>query len=218
MIGSKDYFGSKKLTETLNVTLAHRQPGSTFKPFVRQGITHGDLYGHNILLNEHGDCLLGDFGAASFHATTDTLETRALQRIEVRAFGVLLGELLARIDSGLSDERRAVLEELERRCCQADVLARPGFSEVIEVLAKQLTAARSIAAARSTVSESFTMCASATGGSEPARDEALTDTTNQPARPTNMSCTSSWLSRPSRNASTSAICSSLKPLTGFFGW
>lgn len=103
----------------------------------RQGITHGDLYGHNILLNEHGDCLLGDFGAASFHATTDTLETRALQRLEVRAFGVLLGELLARIDSGLSDERRGVLEDLERRCCQADVLARPGFSDIIEVLAKQ---------------------------------------------------------------------------------
>ncbi|MBP5943452.1 MULTISPECIES: leucine-rich repeat-containing protein kinase family protein [unclassified Pseudomonas] len=102
----------------------------------QQGITHGDLYGHNILLNDQGDCLLGDFGAASFHATTDSMETRALQRIEVRAFGVLLGELLARIDSGLSDERRQVLEALERRCCQPDVLARPGFSEVIEVLQK----------------------------------------------------------------------------------
>ncbi|RON72582.1 protein kinase [Pseudomonas fluorescens] len=103
----------------------------------RQGITHGDLYGHNILLNDQGDCLLGDFGAASFHATTDNVESRALQRIEVRAFGVLLGELLARIDSGLSDERRGVLEQLQRRCCQADVLARPGFSEVVEVLKKQ---------------------------------------------------------------------------------
>ncbi|WP_150618337.1 leucine-rich repeat-containing protein kinase family protein [Pseudomonas fluorescens] len=102
----------------------------------QQGITHGDLYGHNILLNDQGDCLLGDFGAASFHATTDSMETRALQRIEVRAFGVLLGELLARIDSGLSDERRQVLEALERRCCQPDVLGRPGFSEVIEVLQK----------------------------------------------------------------------------------
>ncbi|WP_047302002.1 leucine-rich repeat-containing protein kinase family protein [Pseudomonas fluorescens] len=100
----------------------------------QQGITHGDLYGHNILLNDQGDCLLGDFGAASFHSTTDSMETRALQRIEVRAFGVLLGELLARIDSGLSNARREVLEELAQRCSQADVLGRPGFSEVIEVL------------------------------------------------------------------------------------
>lgn len=100
----------------------------------QQGITHGDLYGHNILLNDQGDCLLGDFGAASFHSTTDSMETRALQRIEVRAFGVLLEELLARIDWGLSNERREGLEELARRCSQADVLGRPGFSEVIEVL------------------------------------------------------------------------------------
>ncbi|WP_347911651.1 leucine-rich repeat-containing protein kinase family protein [Pseudomonas grandcourensis] len=100
------------------------------------GITHGDLYGHNILWNEQGDCLLGDFGAASFHEISDSLESRALQRIEVRAFGVLLGELLARIDSGLSDELRGVLEDLERRCCQPQVLARPGFEAIVQELAE----------------------------------------------------------------------------------
>ncbi|CRM86863.1 E3 ubiquitin-protein ligase sspH2 [Pseudomonas sp. 22 E 5] len=99
----------------------------------RHGITHGDLYGHNILWNDAGSCLLGDFGAASFHATAGTLETQALQRIEVRAFGVLLGELLARVEGGASDE----LLELHRTCCQSDVLARPSFEEV-EVLLKSI--------------------------------------------------------------------------------
>lgn len=96
----------------------------------RHGITHGDLYGHNILCNEAGDCLLGDFGAASFHAMADTVETRALQRIEVRAFGVLLGELLERVEDQVSDG----LVALQKSCCQPDVLARPGFDEIETLL------------------------------------------------------------------------------------
>ncbi|MFJ2384008.1 leucine-rich repeat-containing protein kinase family protein [Pseudomonas protegens] len=100
-----------------------------------QGITHGDLYGHNTLWNEQGDCLLGDFGAASFHAKDDTLQSRALQRLEVRAFGILLEELLERGDGSLSLGQQQKLAALVQRCCQPEVLARPGFTQVCEELA-----------------------------------------------------------------------------------
>ncbi|KFE57618.1 leucine-rich repeat-containing protein kinase family protein [Pseudomonas syringae] len=89
-----------------------------------RGITHGDLYGHNILWEPEGDCLLGDFGAASLHPNVE--QAQALERIETRAFGILLGELLERCDEP------APLEwlELQARCIQPDVGQRPAMSEV----------------------------------------------------------------------------------------
>jgi len=91
-----------------------------------RGLSHGDLYAHNILCDAHGHSLLGDFGAASFHPRDGGLEARLLERIEVRAFGILLGELLERCD-----EELAWVRELQRECVQEDGLERPGFAEVV---------------------------------------------------------------------------------------
>ncbi len=88
------------------------------------GITHGDLYGHNILCSLDGDCLLGDFGAASFHPNPQ--QAHCLERIEARAFGILLGELLERCIADAPCE----LYELQARCVQEAVNQRPSLAEV----------------------------------------------------------------------------------------
>ncbi|QBF26396.1 protein kinase [Pseudomonas tructae] len=93
------------------------------------GITHGDLYAHNVLCDEDGDCLLGDFGAASFHPLDGSVAAAALQRIEVLAFGVLLGELLA-----CCEEDCEVLRAVQQACVQVEVMRRPAFAEVCQQL------------------------------------------------------------------------------------
>jgi hypothetical protein len=90
-----------------------------------KGVMHGDLYAHNILWNKKGKCLLGDFGAASFLPTHDEEIRQGLQRIEVRAFGCLLEELLSRCDAS-----SYVLRDLQVRCTQAETSARPSFEEI----------------------------------------------------------------------------------------
>jgi hypothetical protein len=101
-----------------------------------QGISHGDLYAHNILYNGDGQALLGDFGAASFFAPGDLPLAHALQRLEVRAFSCLLEELLDRC-SAPSDEDSTLqaLTELQARCAQPNAAARPLFSEIRQALA-----------------------------------------------------------------------------------
>jgi hypothetical protein len=101
-----------------------------------QGILHGDLYGHNILHNGDGDCLLGDFGAASFLPTDDPLQAEALQRIEVRAFACLLEELLERCTAPAAmQELLQKLWELQARCADGSANARPLFAEIEQNLA-----------------------------------------------------------------------------------
>ena len=104
-----------------------------------QGILHGDLYAHNILYTLAGDALLGDFGAACFFAPEDLATATALQRLEVRAFGGLLEELLERCeadDTVAAPAAMAALWALQRRCVLPEVAGRPLFAEVSQVLAE----------------------------------------------------------------------------------
>ena len=101
-----------------------------------RGILHGDLYAHNIL-RHGGEALLGDFGAASFFDATDGPAAAALQRIEARAFGCLLEELVARCDAAAlgANETRAAMTDLQLRCTSEIPASRPTFAQIVEALA-----------------------------------------------------------------------------------
>lgn len=102
-----------------------------------RGILHGDLYAHNILVNDAGESLLGDFGAASFYPCGDSSMARSLESIEVRAFGCLLEDLLDRciLDGSDSSARLCdLLRCLQQQCLSPVPSMRPRFAEICEVL------------------------------------------------------------------------------------
>lgn len=62
----------------------------------RCGLMHGDLYAHNVLRDDAGHVVLSDLGAACFLRSLDSRTAAALERVEMRAFHVMVEELLER--------------------------------------------------------------------------------------------------------------------------
>jgi serine/threonine protein kinase len=99
-----------------------------------RGILHGDLYAHNTLWDgEAGGAVLSDFGAACALPQGD--EGDAWRRVEARAWGLFLGELLDRCAP--EPEAMARLRELESACVQSVPSARPLMSEIVEALQRE---------------------------------------------------------------------------------
>ncbi len=101
-----------------------------------KGINHGDLYAHNILISKNAECLLGDFGAASFYDLNSAL-AHNIERVEVRAFGGLLEDVFSFVsESELDNQVRIKWQKLITDCTMSDVKFRPSFSEVLDLLHK----------------------------------------------------------------------------------
>ncbi|MDB5851686.1 MAG: protein kinase, partial [Rhodoferax sp.] len=98
-----------------------------------RGILHGDLYAHNLQCDADGHCLLGDMGAGSF-LPDDAARSQALQRLEVRAFGCLLEELLQHADGTRGSGTHQAWSALRDDCLTETVSARPLYAEVVQRL------------------------------------------------------------------------------------
>lgn len=98
-----------------------------------RGILHGDLYGHNLLVDPVGNTLLSDFGAASFYRPQSE-HGLALQRLEARAFGCLLEELLERCSVAGEHTSLHRLRALQQQCLLESPAERPNFLELKRIL------------------------------------------------------------------------------------
>lgn len=128
---TRDVFApDQRLSPLAAVRLAHGIASAAAQLHGR-GILHGDLYAHNILHKPDGECLLSDFGAAAFYDRGNAALAHDLERLEVRAFGYLLEELLALTTEPAADpDRVAELVRMQHACCLLEVAARPPFREL----------------------------------------------------------------------------------------
>ena len=110
------------LSLSLATTLAlARRVADTCRHLHARGINHGDLYGHNLLWDGLGTALVSDFGGATRYGAGWDFES-----MEVRAFGILLEELLQRTVDPVSARLTALAGE-----CRGGIPAvRPRFVEV----------------------------------------------------------------------------------------
>lgn len=96
-----------------------------------QGIMHGDVYAHNVLVNQRGESIVGDFGAASIY-TPHLKANEWREKIDVAGYGHLLEELLSYVPK-ISSETET-LRQLSQNCLAEDSAERPSFSEISSIV------------------------------------------------------------------------------------
>ena len=99
-----------------------------------KGIMHGDLYAHNTLIDEHGNTIFGDFGAATIYDTNHA-NASYYEKIDVRAFGYLMDDLIQQAeDKNINDFINQHMAMIKEKCLHENILARPSFQEIVTAL------------------------------------------------------------------------------------
>jgi len=132
---TRDIYERSTSFDMATVLLIARGIASAAEHLHARGIMHGDLYAHNILFSPDDRALIGDFGAASVYASADRRMAQGLQRLEVRAFGCLLEELIERCTASREQaETLKSLNDLKFACLSSAPASRPLFAEISSIL------------------------------------------------------------------------------------
>jgi hypothetical protein len=103
-----------------------------------RGVVHGDVYAHNVLADGDGRATLVDYGAAGFAprgGAPAAAAAAALEGADARAFGLLLRDLVARLEISFErmdaelDAQKQLLA-LAAQCCGGPAGARPRLGAV----------------------------------------------------------------------------------------
>jgi len=151
---TRDTFKQGTAFDVKTIAKIASQMANAMSHLHENGISHGDVYAHNTMIDDHGNALFGDFGAATNLNFLEQVQRDAMERIEVRAFGCLLDDLLPLVtgssidctnDSAESSQGIEKLTALKNQCMNHDCIARPSFVEIqqlckllIEQLCQQL--------------------------------------------------------------------------------
>ena len=129
---TRDTFEKNTVFDLKTIANVIHQMAKTLAHLHDKGVSHGDVYAHNAMINDQADMLFGDFGAATNLMSLPESQRSATERIEVRAFGNLLEDLLQLNEPNTSEEQvlYASLNQLKNQCIDDDVDQRPSFSSV----------------------------------------------------------------------------------------
>ena len=132
---TRDVFSDGTTLEVEQIVSIAKGVASLTEHLHRRGVNHGDLYAHNILVDDRNHPLMGDFGAASLMEAFVPARRERLQRLEVRAFGCLLDDLLGLVDPSIVMTNSVCsLRDLRDACLVEAVDRRPLFEEVVRRL------------------------------------------------------------------------------------
>jgi serine/threonine protein kinase len=131
---TRDTFPSDATLEVSDILKIALSMADALRHLHENNVSHGDIYAHNTMVDKEANMLFGDFGAASNLNVLTEKQQKAMQAIEIRAFGCLLDDLLPLSHHAQKTHHYDQLINIKNNCMQETSFNRPTFMTIVEQL------------------------------------------------------------------------------------